>query len=93
MAEDEKDVLKVNQYDGIMINEYNGKINLNAVERGSNEVWYKVWCFLSSWSKEAGGPVPNDKKRVMSVHIGDSKAEAVTNLRKIIDLLVGENQT
>ena len=87
----EENVIEVNQYDGIVINEYSGNYSLNAVKKGSNEVWYKVWVFLSKWDKAAGGAVADDKKRVMSVRIGDSSAEAVQTLRALIDALVGTN--
>ena len=86
----EENVIEVSGRDGITINEYNGKYSLNAVEKGNNEVWYKKWVFLSKWSKEAGGPVADESKRVMSVKIGDSKAGAIETLKQLMNSLTGK---
>ena len=88
MAISEKETIMVgdSKY-GVTVNEYNGSISLNKVEKGSNEVLYQQWVFLSKWQN--GGAVPDDKKRPMGIWLGEDKAQAVQYLRQLASIIQG----
>lgn len=67
--------------DGIVIEEYKGTYGLIATTRGNNDVNYKQWVYLSKWSQAERGPVPDTKKRPMSVRLG---TDPVAVLKKLI---------
>ena len=83
MSLDKEDIIEVNQYNSVMINEYNGSITLQAINNGQDENYYQKWVFLSKWSKSAGGPVPDDKKRPMGVLLGDTVSDAKKTWQEI----------
>jgi len=82
MTQHEYDIVQTDEYTGVQMQMYNGRYGLLSMSRGQNDVWYKVWCFLSKWSNQR--PVPDDKKRPMSVRIGGDKAEAQTTLKELL---------
>ena len=77
----EDSMISTSYGDGILIEEYKGNYGLIATTRGNNEVNYRQWVFLSKWSKAAGGPVPDTKKRPMAVRLG---ADPVAVLEQLI---------
>ncbi len=88
----EFDVIKVDHYNSLQMQIYDGKVGLMAIQNGENGNHYKVWCFLSKWSKAAGGPVADEKKRPMAVRIGETRPEAVKVLRELLAQLEGRGQ-
>ena len=88
MAEvNEEEVIKVDYYNSVMIEEYNGKYSICAVDNGQNECFYKKWVFLSRWRN--GEAVPDDRKMPMKVALGDDKAQAVRTLETLLVKLKG----
>ena len=69
----EDEIIKVDDNNGIEINEYGGNVSLNALELGQNGVWYRQWVFRSKW--ENGGPVASDKKQPMSIRLGPADGQ------------------
>jgi len=84
--EDQK-IIEVNNYDGIKVDEYNGKISLVAMQKGQNEVWYLKWAFLSRWKKGETEPVPDTKKMPMKVLLGNDKEQAQKIIKEIWELI------
>ena len=80
----EDEIIKVDDQNGIEINEYNGNVSLNALELGQNGVWYRQWVFRSKW--ENGGPVASDKKQPMSIRLGPADGPVAI---AVIDALQG----
>lgn len=76
----EENVIEINNYDGIQLDEYNGKYSLNAMQHGQNDVWYKRWVFLSRYKD--GEAVPDKKKQPMKVVLGD-KSKALEVLKHL----------
>lgn len=69
---------------GVEVEEYKGIYGLVANTKGQNEVWYKVWVFLSKWQNKQA--VPDDKKRPMSIRLGD-KDTAIKTLQTLLKQL------
>ena len=82
----EANIIKIDRYSGVALNEYDGKFSIQTYNLGSNEVWYLVWVFLSKWSKGSSKAVPDEKKRPMAVRIGD-KATAIKTLQTLLKQL------
>lgn len=82
----EENIIEVNNYDGIKVDEYQGKYYLVAMQKGQNEVWYMRWCFLSRFKKGEKEPFPSDKKQPIKVVLGD-KESAMKNLKLIFELI------
>jgi len=79
----EYDVVEVDYYKGVQLQDYNGTIGLLAMDKkgGENMVWYKVWVFLGKYVK--GKSLPSNKTRPMAVRLGD-KETAVKTLKEIL---------
>ena len=90
-ALDEKDVIKINTYDSIKLDEYKGKYSLCAVDNGQNETFYLKWCFLSKW--ENGAAVPGDRKMPMKIVLGDNKEQAISTLEILLAELQGKSDS
>lgn len=82
------DVIKVDNYNGIIINEYEGSYSLNAVDAGQNDTYYIAWCMPSFFDKaqkkrrfreESRGEKPTPVK----IKLGDSFAEAKVTWEEI----------
>ena len=67
------EVIKVDQYKAVQLQEYKGIYGLLAlnVGGGENETYYKQWVFLSKWSN--GQSQPTDMRRPMGVRLGDKE--------------------
>jgi len=86
---DDKMVVEVDRYNAVGIYEYGGKYSLIALELKGDGVWHKVWVFLSKW--RSGASVPDDKKRVMSVKLGD-KETAKRVIKAIWEKIKSQNE-
>lgn len=84
----EYDIIQTDEYDGVQMQSYNGKYGLLAMSRGQNENWYKIWIFISKWSK--GRSVPTDKKLPKAVRLGEDKATAIKTLKGLLRQLNGD---
>jgi len=58
---------------GIQVNEYNGNYSLQAAKQKEDKI-YLDWAFLSKWDEGTRGFVPDEKKRPMSVYLGDRES-------------------
>ena len=65
---------------GIVIDNYNGKISLQTARSKDGDIWVD-WAY-PQYKKE-----PIDKAVPMSVHIGNSKQQAIETLEHFIDIL------
>ena len=80
---DEDQVVSVDDKNGLYIEKYNEWYGLYGLQKGSNDVWYKIWVYISEWSKGAGDWVAGKKKRPMAVRLG-TKPEAVKALKQLL---------
>jgi len=86
-----EDVIKVNYYNSIKLEEYNGKYSLCAVDNGKDETYYLKWCFLSEWKN--GAAVPGDRKMPMKIVLGDNKEQAIGTLELLLAELQGKSDS
>ena len=80
---DEDRVIEVDDKTGIYLEKYKEWYGLYGLQKGSNEVWYKIWVYISEWSKAAGDWIAGKKKKPMAVRLG-TKPEAVKALRQLL---------
>ena len=90
-ALEEKDIIKINTYNSIKLEEYNGKYSLCAVDNGQNETFYLKWCFLSEWKN--GAAVAGDRKMPMKIVLGDNKEQAIGTLELLLAELKGKSDS
>ena len=87
-AIEEERVIKTGHYDSIMVEEYNDKYYLRAIQNGKDDTYYMKWVFLSRWVN--GENVPDKRQLPMGCFLGETKADAIINLDKAISFLKNE---
>jgi len=85
----DEEVLITGDYDGVKLNEYNDTFSLNAVHKGSNDVWYLVYIYNSRFKDGESIPDPNQAKPwPMKVRLGD-KETTIKTLKALLAQLDG----
>jgi len=80
-------MIKIDKYNGIELEEYNGKHFLNLMGIGKkSEKWFKKWAFEAY--QENDKLVPGDKARPIKIPLGD-RNQAVEVLRKLLEEIGG----
>jgi len=83
--------IKVNEYNAIELNEYNGIFELVAgVEK--DDKFFKNWNIASTYDSEVGGSVPSKKedgryRNVPAKVILGDREQAIKNLRLLLEQL------
>jgi len=79
----EYDVVEVDYYKGVQLQDHNGTFGLLAMDKrgGEHMVHYKQWVFLGKYVK--GKNLPSNKTRPMAVRLGD-KETAVRTLKEVL---------
>lgn len=72
--------IKTTDYDGIYLEEYNGKYSINAL-RVSNEKFYTVWAKYTK-----GKDVYQEKDWPVKVNLGDKETAKTTLLNLLAEL-------
>ena len=79
---------KDSQYgEGIQLEEYQGKLNLVAAQKGKDGVVYSKWVYPQGIGKGAG---PIEKALPLKIKLGN-KEEAVDILKKLLGLIAPED--
>ncbi len=86
-ALEEEDVVKVDNYNSVTIQEYDGKFSLNAVQNGQNDNFYLKWAFPSEWKN--GKQKAGDKAWPVRVMLGDRET-AINVLSTVLIKLKGQ---
>jgi len=82
MSIEEESIIKIDDYNGLIINEYKGNFRIQEVQRGQNDVWYLRWTFLSEWKD--GKSRASNNRRPMGILLGDNPKAILTEILRRI---------
>lgn len=78
-------VLKTNKWNGVEIEEYNGKFSLvlKSPGKGAKEgQWFPQWCLMSTGFKEY-----SEKPSPVKIPLGDNWLDAAANLDQLVRMM------
>jgi len=78
-----KDAIMINNYDGIVLQEYKGTYKLVEVEKYKGKIYMK-WMYPARW--EYGDRVPAKKALPIQIRLGD-KETAIKTLKMLLSYL------
>ena len=71
--------IKVNQYNQVKVDEYNGKYSIIQGNQGQNDVVYPKWCTPQKWNQGEKTPLKKNGEFVYvpwSISLGNDKEQA-----------------
>jgi len=83
MSIEEESIIKIDDYNGLIIDEYKGNFRIQEVQKGQNDVWYPKRVFLSDWKNGKLVPLKN-QIRWMGILLGDNPKAILTEILRRI---------
>lgn len=83
----QEDVIVIDNYNSVKLDEYNGKYSLCAVDNGQNETYYMKWSYPKVFKN--GNSEPGEKMLPVKVIIGGDKEQAIMTLEQLLEELKG----